>query len=148
MSKSSQSAVLVGLLLLCVLPFAGCRSVAGSSSPAAAAKEFFAAAAAGNVGQAQSVSLKPVTAADLDAARKALFGADSPLKIEDIQVLSDAQSMFGSDSSTYFALDAYTVDGSTHRPDFTASSLYQIAVEKRGDSWVVVSWTGPIGKVR
>lgn len=94
------------------------------------------------------MSLKPVAAADLDAVHKALFGTDTPLKIEDVQVVSDAQSMFGSDSSTYVALDAYTVDGSTRRPDFTASSLHQIAVEERGNSRVVVSWTEPIGKVR
>lgn len=94
------------------------------------------------------MSLKPVVAADLDVVRKALFGTDASLKIEDTRMVSDAQSVFGSDSSTHAALEACTVGGSARRPDFTASSLHQIAVEERGNSWVVVSWTEPIGKVR
>ena len=146
-TKRRLIATAMVLMLLCVVFLAGCHSATGRSTAMAAATEFLSAAAAGDVGRAQDVSAKKVTQSDLVSLRKALFGTEVTLEVKDLQLGEGSQTILGADDSTYFDLLAYTTSGVLHQPEFSASFQYEIAVAKHGNAWLVVSWTGPIGKV-
>lgn len=131
-------AALLAASLLC-----GCTTVRGSNSDHNVALVFYEAVASGDVGRAQAVTAVPITAADLTDIRKGLFGTEATLTISAVHVDTGAEEVDGRGPLYKALYDYRTVGGVVNAPGDDAFSRYQLAVERRGAVWVVLSWVTP-----
>ena len=142
---SAAALLAVGALLYASVSPVGQR-VKGRPSAKEAAAAFVTAVAAGDTTAAASLSDKAIDPAGFRALRLGLFGTVAPLEITGVQLGEGWTVVTGTDPATYLILHGYSVDGKALMTDIYASSQYQIGVELRGTSWVVVSWNLPAAR--